>query len=91
MTGTLLSGGENRGLRQISKILSAGRNFASTGEHDSSKYHKLISRDDAKKILGKKIFFDPLLGDFRFPAISEKRYFGGYGLQGCRKCGILVS
>ena len=37
VTGTLLSGGENRGLGQISKILYIDRNFASTGEHDTPK------------------------------------------------------
>ena len=45
---------------------------------DSSKHHKLISGDDEKKILTKKIFFDPFLANFRFWAIWEKCYFGIY-------------
>ena len=83
MTGTLLPGGENRGLGQIYKILVIVRIFASTGEHDSSKYHKLISRDDAKKILAKKIFFDPfwVIFDFRpYPKsaiLAYMSYFEG--------------
>ena len=42
---------------------------------------KINNEYDAKKNLTKKIFLEPLLGDFRFSAISEKRYFGGYGIS----------
>ena len=68
-------------MRQIGKFLGPYRTIKARMVRDSSKHHKLISGDDEKKILTKKIFFDPFLGDFRLSAIYEKRYFGGYGIS----------